>query len=186
MPDTDIQVVSFYDDPDEIDPQPVGDVSFIIEKAEQLAPYILPENRHAAMRFYNGEWIPRFFVFLADSANPTDAARKAGVSAGLAYKWRRKDTRFKEVWALSMDMAMDEIQGALVKRAKEKSDLAAIALLNAYRPEVFKRPNVVQHQGEVTNKHQVQIYMPDNRRDTPQIIDGTAREIKELPSGDED
>lgn len=98
----------------------------------------IPEKRRAGPR-----WREQFLEFLAESSNITDAARRAGVSTGKAYKERRSDPDFARAWLaalwegyflLEMEVLRRLREGDQQAKAGERYDFAnALRLLTAHR-----------------------------------------------------
>lgn len=98
-----------------------------------------------------------FLDHLAKTANVSESARLAGMSASALYKHRAKTPTFAEQWDVAIDAALDALEQAVIERAKhgvEKpifyggkqigtvrsySDALAMFMLKAKRPEVFAR-----------------------------------------------
>lgn len=98
-----------------------------------------------------------FLDHLAQTANVSESARLAGVSASVLYKHRAKSATFSAEWDVAINAALDALEQAVIERAKhgvEKpvfyggkligtvrnySDALAMFMLKAKRPEVYAR-----------------------------------------------
>jgi hypothetical protein len=96
-----------------------------------------------------------FLRVLSESGNVSRATRQAGVSRTTAYAHRETDPVFAQAWDEAIVQALDELEEALLARAREGiekpvhfqgqqigsvrtySDQLAMFLLKARRPEVF-------------------------------------------------
>jgi hypothetical protein len=88
-------------------------------------------------------WQKTFLDHLAESSNVTQSAKKADVTASLAYLHRRQDAEFARKWLfalyegyvhLELEVLRRLREGDLQTEAKDKYDFAnAIRLLNAHR-----------------------------------------------------
>jgi hypothetical protein len=97
----------------------------------------------------------RFLGFLEETANVTEACRRAGICRPVAYGWR-KDEAFAARWEAAVDRGTDALEDEAVRRAhegverpvyqggkrvglvREYSDTLLIFMLKARRPERFK------------------------------------------------
>lgn len=92
----------------------------------------------ATLKMQEG-WHDRFLEALRRDGCVTFAATEAGVSRQHAYKERSGDPVFAEQWDDALEQATDEVERALRRRAIERSDFAAVAFLNANRPQKYRR-----------------------------------------------
>lgn len=83
------------------------------------------------------KWGAKFLAALAEYPLIVRAARHAGISRQHAYAERNRDPRFAEAWKEALDVGVAKLEKALWKRGVEKSDVAAIFLLKAHKPEVY-------------------------------------------------
>lgn len=99
----------------------------------------------------------RFLALLADSGNVSRAARGAGISTSALYRYRTGNAGFAKLWDDAIDVAMDELENALLERARDGverpvyfagkkvgavrtySDALGMFLLKAKRPDVYNR-----------------------------------------------
>jgi hypothetical protein len=97
----------------------------------------------------------RFLKELAATANVSASASAAGMSPSSAYRLRRLDAAFAEAWQDALDIGLDALEDAVMKRAidgvekthfhagkpvgtsKSYSDALAMFLLKAHRPQVY-------------------------------------------------
>lgn len=75
--------------------------------------------------------------YLANGGVKLRAANKLKISYSQVKKWFVDDEEFKARIAEAESQWMDGIRAALMKRAMEKSDTAAIFLLKAHDPEQY-------------------------------------------------
>lgn len=99
----------------------------------------------------------RFLARLSETANVSRSARDAGMSSSALYRHRALHAGFAKQWDDAIDAAMDELEDALIHRAKHGverpvyfggkqvgtvrnySDALGMFLLKAKRPEVYNR-----------------------------------------------
>jgi len=96
-----------------------------------------------------GEWKTVFLATLAVMPVIAIAARKAGVSRAVVYRERDKNKEFREAWNEAIEDGLDLTLASLHKRAREKSDLAAIFILKAHRRGTYG--DKVEHYGQGEN-----------------------------------
>jgi hypothetical protein len=96
-----------------------------------------------------GEWKPVFLQALSVLPVIVTACRKAGISRAVAYREKDKDKTFRDAWKEAMEDGLDLTLASLHKRAREKSDLAAIFILKAHRRETYG--DKVEHLGAGEN-----------------------------------
>lgn len=78
-----------------------------------------------------------FLATLGATLNASEACRRVGVPYS-SYQSRRRDPEFARLVSMAIGRACDELEGALYRRALEESDPAAVAMLRAYRPDVYR------------------------------------------------
>jgi hypothetical protein len=83
-------------------------------------------------------WRPRFLASLAEHGHVVFACKKAKVKRNTAYKHRRSDPEFAKQWKTALDEAIDMVEGSLISRAIVDDTTAAIFLLKAHRPELYR------------------------------------------------
>ena len=96
-----------------------------------------------------GEWKPVFLQALSVLPVIVTACHKAGISRAVAYREKDKDKTFRDAWKEAMEDGLDLTLASLHKRAREKSDLAAIFILKAHRRETYG--DKVEHLGAGEN-----------------------------------
>jgi hypothetical protein len=96
-----------------------------------------------------GNWKPRFLAALAETSLVTEAAKRAGVSRGSAYRARQEDEDFALAWADVEEAGTEQLEKIAVKRASEGSDVLLIFLLKSRRPERYRDNVRVEHSGTV-------------------------------------
>lgn len=84
------------------------------------------------------DWRPAFLEELASTCNVAEAARVAGVARRTVYQHRETDPEFAAEWEDAVEAGVQALELALRKRAVVDSDTAAIFLLKAHRPEVYR------------------------------------------------
>lgn len=106
----------------------------------------------------------RFLDAMERTLSLSNAAKSAGISSSAVHKAMRKDPVFAEAVEAARAVPLDRVEDALLERAvhgvsrfksingekieeKVYSDTAALAILNAHRPEIYKRPNQVELTG---------------------------------------
>jgi hypothetical protein len=98
----------------------------------------------------------RFIEFLEETANVSEACKRAKIARALAYKWRGEDEAFAARWEAAVDRGTDALEDEAVRRAhvgydkpvyqggkavgtiREYSDTLLMFMLKARRPERFK------------------------------------------------
>jgi hypothetical protein len=92
-------------------------------------------------------WKKTFIKALEQTGNVLAAAKVAGVSHALPYRYRHKDTKFAAAWAQAVERSADLLELEARRRAiREGSDTLLIFLLKALRPSVY-RENRPQNPG---------------------------------------
>lgn len=99
----------------------------------------------------------KFLARLSETANVTRSAHEARLSTSALYAHRARSQSFAAAWDEAIDAAMDELEDALIDRAKHGverpvffggklvgtvrnySDALGMFLLKAKRPEVYNR-----------------------------------------------
>lgn len=84
------------------------------------------------------DWRALFLEALRRSPSVSTAARMAQISRQHVYKARAADAEFAAAWDDALEQAVDDLVAAAWKRARGKSDVLAIFLLKAHRPEVYR------------------------------------------------
>lgn len=103
------------------------------------------------------KWRPKFLAALAKTCNVTASARAAGVERQTAYAHRAQDADFAEQWEDALQQGIDHLETEAHRRAFEGveepvgwhqgvaggtvrrySDVLAIFLLKAHRPEKYR------------------------------------------------
>jgi hypothetical protein len=80
-----------------------------------------------------------FLATLADGASVARACLAAGLTRSRAYEWRSADPSFADAWDQAVEGGTDRLEDSLFARAIETSDVAAIFLLKARRPQYRDR-----------------------------------------------
>lgn len=76
---------------------------------------------------------------LEDGYSPNKAARAAGIHRQTLKAWREEDEEFDYNCAEAVEAGTDEIEDVALGLAKKGNGIVCLALLNARRPEKFKR-----------------------------------------------
>ena len=83
-------------------------------------------------------WRPKFLTVLAGTGHVVLACKKAKVKRTTAYKHRRYDPEFAKAWTEALAEAIDVIEGSLITRAISDDTTAAIFLLKAHKPDLYR------------------------------------------------
>ena len=79
-----------------------------------------------------------FLRAISKSPNISLACKGAGISRETAYHWKRIDEDFSRSWDNSIEDSIDLLENEAFRRAKESSDVLAIFLLKAHRPQKYR------------------------------------------------
>jgi hypothetical protein len=82
-----------------------------------------------------------FLYVLSRTLNASEACRKVGVSYEAYQRKKGRDLEFARLCSLAVNRACDELEGSLYERALNESDPAAISILRAHRPDVYRTDN---------------------------------------------
>ena len=125
-------------------------------------------------------WKRIFLAALADKANVASAAGIAGITKANVYQARNADEQFSLDWDEALEKGIAALedaargralegllepvyhQGEVVGHVRKFDTTLTIFLLKAHRPEIYRDRVDMHHSGEV--KANVQIYLPDNKR----------------------
>ena len=83
-------------------------------------------------------WRKAFLKSLADCGIVRAACEEAGIDPKTAYNHRNSDPEFAAQWQAGLDFAADLLESEIRRRAFSGSDLLAIFLMKALRPERFR------------------------------------------------
>jgi hypothetical protein len=83
-------------------------------------------------------WRPKFLAVLASTGNVAFACKKVKVKRDTVYKHKRNDPAFAQEWKDSLSEAIDVVEGSLIHRATIDDTTAAIFLLKAHKPELYR------------------------------------------------
>lgn len=108
------------------------------------------------------DWKDRFFKALIETNLPYEACKAAGVSRTYAYKQRREDPEFAEVWADCIERGTEILEQIAVRRAAEGSDTLMMFILKSRRPEVYREN--VHHEHDHQHHVEGQIELLDGRQ----------------------
>lgn len=84
------------------------------------------------------DWEDRFLTLLESTFSVAAAAAGAGIDRGTAYKRRENHPDFRAKWESALANAMDALEEAAYRRAREMSDTLAIFLLKTRRPDLYR------------------------------------------------
>ena len=109
------------------------------EKSDEEFKLESEQNGEKAQRSDAGEWIERFLVVLAATANVGMSCRQAQISRKTAYKWKEEDKEFSDLWDDAVEDGLDVLEYSMFKRGLATSDRAAEFLLRVKRyKELFR------------------------------------------------
>lgn len=98
------------------------------------APKAIPSNVTHKKR----EWQERFLTLLESTFSVSAAASGAGIDRRTAYRHKENDPDFSAKWDEAISNAIDGLEEAAYKRAREMSDTLAIFLLKTRRPDLYR------------------------------------------------
>ena len=84
----------------------------------------------------------RFIEALTLQGTVYHAAQAAGVSRQTAYRWRREDLQFADLWDEAHETAVDAIESVLYQKALAGDTISMIFYLKAHRPIYRDRLNI--------------------------------------------
>lgn len=76
--------------------------------------------------------------------SPSGAARFAGCSRTQYFKWKNEDPIFAAAIIDAQEEGLDGLEDVATGRARRKSDVLMMFMLNGGRPEKFKRKNELE------------------------------------------
>lgn len=117
-------------------------------------------------------WLPMFIKHLSMWGNVTAAAEWVGISRKTARKAYNERPDVRELWHEAIDEAAERLEMDVAERSR-KSDLLAMFLLKALKPEKY-REKYEPPQQQVTNDFVVEI-----GTDAPRLADVSTSEIIE-------
>jgi hypothetical protein len=91
------------------------------------------------------EWQEIFLQVLARGSTIENAAQAAGIHRATAFRHRKTDKQFAEMWDHAVESGTDVLEEIALKRAAEHSDMLLLALLKARRPERFMDRQRLEH-----------------------------------------
>jgi|ERR1041385_4259116 hypothetical protein len=91
------------------------------------------------------EWQEIFLQVLARGSTIESAAQAAGIHRATAFRHRKTDKQFAELWDHAVESGTDVLEEIALKRAAEHSDMLLLALLKARRPERFMDRQRLEH-----------------------------------------
>jgi hypothetical protein len=66
------------------------------------------------------------------------ACELSGVNRASVFRWMAADERFREAVHDAQEHAVDVLEGTVYRRALDKSDVLALGVLNARRPDLYR------------------------------------------------
>ena len=88
------------------------------------------------------EWKAVFIEALSKSANVLASCKAAGITRQTAYKHKREDRGFSELWDNAIQHAVDTLEAVAWQRARNQADPGSttllIFLLKAHRPSLYR------------------------------------------------
>lgn len=80
----------------------------------------------------------RFLKAVEQVGTLTAGCRAARVSPHTVYQWREFDLEFSLLEQEARNRCADELEAVVIRRAKRRSDLLAMFMLKAMRPEKYR------------------------------------------------
>lgn len=77
----------------------------------------------------------------------TAGCKAAKISPNTVYKWREHDDEFLMSEQQAREMCADELEAVVLRRAKGRSDILAMFMLKAMRPEKYRDNAHIEHTG---------------------------------------
>jgi len=91
----------------------------------------------------------RFIAALEEGgAVVTDACQAGGFSSATAYEIRKRDPDFARRWAEALERGIEKLEKVVTQRAIDGSDVLAMFLLKARRPDVYRERREILHTGD--------------------------------------
>lgn len=106
-------------------------------KDQAHGPYKTPQQLQAQKN--------RFLRAVERFGTLTAGCKAARVSPHTVYEWREQDIEFTIREHEARERCADELEAVVLKRAKKRSDILAIFLLKAMRPERFRERYEISH-----------------------------------------
>lgn len=102
-------------------------------------------------RYKAGAWEDAFLKAYAASGSVTLAAKAAGIDRNTVYHWKRDYPEFAARFELAKEEAIGILEGTMMQRAREKSDVLLIFALKSLKPEVYGDRVKQEHSGAITH-----------------------------------
>ena len=99
--------------------------------------------KKAAERRWERKWLEVF----AQVGVVTEACRSAGISTPTAYRRRDESPAFAAAWEAAFEASTQALELAAIQRAHDRSDVLAIFLLKARRPDTYRENARIEHTG---------------------------------------
>lgn len=96
-----------------------------------------PRGSNPRARVPDTAWHARFLAALARTGQVGAAAQAVGVTRSTAYDHRSRYPAFREAWSDTLEVGLDDVECALMERAKAGDVRACIWLLTRLRPSVY-------------------------------------------------
>lgn len=84
------------------------------------------------------DWQDRFLTLLESTFSVSAAASGSGIDRRTAYRHKESDPEFSARWESALANAIDSLEEAAYRRAREMSDTLAIFLLKTRRPDLYR------------------------------------------------
>lgn len=108
-----------------------------------------PKAVKPSAKAFDTSWHPRFLEILGGTCNVTLAAKGAGVGRVTVYEHYKLFPDFAEAWNDAKEAAIELLEAEVWQRARKQSDLLAIFLLKAHKPQMYREKVDVTHGGEL-------------------------------------
>jgi hypothetical protein len=110
-----------------------------------------------------------FLNTLTKTGNVSKAAQTAKHPRSTWYKLRDENEGFAELWEDALNEGLDELEEKLFERGKTgQSDTAAIFLLKAHRPGMYRDHGVIEHKGGITVKNEWHLHPVTTKQEIEQ------------------
>ena len=121
-------------------------------------------TKKTKVRVPNKHMQERFLRAYANCGNVTAAARQVKCDRTSHYDWL-KDPEYAKAFENCHEEAIEVLENALRKRAMKADTTAAIFLLKALKPEVYRERHDYYLQGQIQHGGQVVVMLPGTEHD---------------------
>lgn len=94
---------------------------------------------------FDTSWHDGFIKSMGEWGNVTFACKQVRVARAIAYEHKVAFPNFSQMWDDAKEEATDLLELEARKRALKSSDMLMMFMLNAERPDKFKRPSKIDH-----------------------------------------